>query len=213
MNEICEVRNSIRDKKAKKDVHSKQVKHNKRLWGELETKNTIIKLLIDNFKQLAGSIGKSNTTVPLLLTTDFSANSNFILTKKSARRESYEKSKPTDILSPNRYQLLEPTFKNNELVSENIQNTDVLRLSENENELNRNRNVLASQNTENKRTSVVINKYPERQNEFSRPPTFPGTKLFSEASLPSKGQIDILIFTDSIPKEICIRELNTFIKK
>ena len=213
MNEICEVRNSIRDKKAKKDVHSKQVKHNKRLWGELETKNTIIKLLIDNFKQLAGSIGKSNTTVPLLLTTDFSANSNFILTKKSARRESYEKSKPTDILSPNRYQLLEPTSKNNELVSENIQNTDVLRLSENENELNRNRNVLASQNTENKRTSVVINKYPERQNEFSRPPTFPGTKLFSEASLPSKGQIDILIFTDSIPKEICIRELNTFIKK
>ena len=213
MNEICEVRNSIRDKKAKKDVHSKQVKHNKRLWGELETKNTIIKLLIDNFKQLAGSIGKSNTTVPLLLTTDFSANSNFILTKKSARRESYEKSKPTDILSPNRYQLLEPTSQNNELVSENIQNTDVLRLSENENELNRNRNVLASQNTENKRTSVVINKYPERQNEFSRPPTFPGTKLFSEASLPSKGQIDILIFTDSIPKEICIRELNTFIKK
>ena len=213
MNEICEVRNSIRDKKAKKDVHSKQVKHNKRLWGELETKNTIIKLLIDNFKQIAGSIGKSNTTVPLLLTTDFSANSNFILTKKSARRESYEKSKPTDILSPNRYQLLEPTSKNNELVSENIQNTDVLRLSENENELNRNRNVLASQNTENKRTSVVINKYPERQNEFSRPPTFPGTKLFSEASLPSKGQIDILIFTDSIPKEICIRELNTFIKK
>ena len=66
MNEICEVRNSIRDKKAKKDVHSKQVKHNKRLWGELETKNTIIKLLIDNFKQLEDSIGKSNTVVPLL---------------------------------------------------------------------------------------------------------------------------------------------------
>ena len=213
MNEICEVRNSIRDKKAKKDVHSKQVKHNKRLWGELETKNTIIKLLIDNFKQLAGSIGKSNTTVPLLLTTNFSENSNFILPKKYARRQSNEKSKPTNILSPNHYHLLEPTSENNELVSENIQNTDVLRLSENENELNRNRNVLASQNTENKRTSVVINKYPERQNEFSRPPTFPGTKLFSEASLPSKGQIDILIFTDSIPKEICIRELNTFIKK
>ena len=213
MNEICEVRNSIRDIKAKKDVHREQLKDNKRLWDELETKNTIIKLLIDNFKQLAGSIGKSNTTVPLLLTTDFSANSNFILTKKYARRESYEKSKPTNILSPNRCHLLEPTSENNELVSENIQNTDVLRLSENENELNRNRNVLASQNTENKRTSVVINKYPERQNEFSRPPTFPGTKLFSEASLPSKGQIDILIFTDSIPKEICIRELNTFIKK
>ena len=213
MNEICEVRNSIRDKKAKKDVHSKQVKHNKRLWGELETKNTIIKLLIDNFKQLAGSIGKSNTTVPLLLTTNFSENSNFILPKKYARRQSNEKSKPTNILSPNHYHLLEPTSENNELVSENIQNTDVLRLSENENELSRNRNVLASQNTENKRTSVVINKYPERQTDFSRPPTVPGTKLFSEASLPSKGQRDILIFTDCIPKEIRIRELNTFIKK
>ena len=43
MNEICEVRNSIRDIKAKKDVHSEQVKDNKRIWDELETKNTIIK--------------------------------------------------------------------------------------------------------------------------------------------------------------------------
>ena len=81
MNEICEVRNSIRDIKAKKDVHSEQVKDNKRIWDELETKNTIIKLLIDNFKQLADSIGKSNTTVPLLQTTYFSENSNFILRK------------------------------------------------------------------------------------------------------------------------------------
>ena len=70
-----------RDIKATKQVHSEQVKGNKRLWDELETKNTIIKLLIDNFKQLANSIGKSNTTVPLLQTTDFSENSNFILPK------------------------------------------------------------------------------------------------------------------------------------
>ena len=102
MNEICEVRNSIRDIKAKKDVHSEQVKDNKRIWDELETKNTIIKLLIDNFKQLADSIGKSNTTVPLLQTTDFLEN-NFILPKKYALKEFYEKSKPTNILSPNRY--------------------------------------------------------------------------------------------------------------
>ena len=65
-------------------------------------------------------------------------------------------------MSPNRYQLLQPTSENTELVSENIQNTDALRLSGNENELNRNRNVLDSQNTRNKRASVVINKYPER---------------------------------------------------
>ena len=196
MNEICEIRNSIRDIKAKTDVHSEQVKDNKRLWDELETKNTIIKLLIDNFKQLADSIGKSNTTVPLLQTPDFSENSNFILPKKYAHKESYDKSKPTNILSPNRYQLLKPTSENTELVSENIQNTDALRLPGNENKLNRNRNVLTSQNTGSKRPSVVINKYPERQTDFSRPPVVPGTKLFSEASLPSKGQRDILIFTD-----------------
>ena len=172
MNEICEVRNSTRDIKAKKDVHSKQVKDNKRLRDELETKNTITKLLIDNFKQLADSIGKSNTTVPLLQTINFSENSNFILPKKSA-----QKSKPTNILSPNRCHLLEPTSENIELVSDSIQNTDALRLSGNENELNRNRNVLASQNTGNKRFSVVINKYP-----------------------------------DSIPKEISIGEIKTFIK-
>ena len=66
INQICEVRNSIRDVKAKKDVLSEQLKDNKRLWDELETKNTNIKLLIDNFKQLEDSIGKSNTAVPLL---------------------------------------------------------------------------------------------------------------------------------------------------
>ena len=131
---------------------------------------------------------------------------------KYARRESCEKPKPANILSPNLYQLLEPIFENIELVSENIQNTDALPLSGNENELNRNRNVLASQNTGNKRPSVFINKYPERQTDFSRLPVVPGTKLFSEASLLSKGQRNFLIFTDSIPKEIRIRELNTFIK-
>ena len=122
------------------------------------------------------------------------------------------KSKPINILSPNCYQLLKNTSENIELVSVNIQNTNALRLLGNENELNRNRNVLASQNTGNKRPSVVINKYPERQTDFSRPLVVPVTKLFSEASLPSKGQRDILIFIDGIPKGIRIRELNTFIK-
>ena len=78
MNEICKVGNSISGIKAKKSVHSEQVKNNKRLWDELGTKNTVIKLLIDNSKQFADSIGKSNTTVPLL---DFSENSNFIPAK------------------------------------------------------------------------------------------------------------------------------------
>ena len=48
--------------------------------------------------------------------------------------------------------------------------------------------------------------------KFSRPPVVPGTKLISEGSLHSKGQRGILIFTDSIPKGIPIRELNSFIK-
>ena len=42
MNKICKVRNSIHDIKAKKDEQSEQVNDNKRLWDELETKNTII---------------------------------------------------------------------------------------------------------------------------------------------------------------------------
>ena len=33
MNEICAIRNSIRDIKAKKDVHSEQVKDNKQTLG------------------------------------------------------------------------------------------------------------------------------------------------------------------------------------
>ena len=95
---------------------------------------------------------------------------------------------------------MKPTSENTELVSENIQNTDALRLPGNENKSNRNRNVLTSQNTGNNRPSVDINKYPERQTDFSRSPVVPGTKLISEGSLPSKGQRDTLIFTDSIPK-------------
>ena len=186
-NKIGELRNRIRDIKAKKDVHNKQANENKRLWDELEIKNTIIKSQTDNFKQLADSISKSNTAVPLLQTPDFPENSYFILPKKYAHRENYDKSKPTNILSPNRYQLLEPTFENFELVSENFQNTDTLCLQGNDKELHRNRNVLNSQNTGSKRPSVVINKYSERQTDFSRPPVISGTKLFSEASQPSKG--------------------------
>ena len=52
--------------------------------------------------------------MPLLQTPDFSENSNFILPKKYAHKESYNKSKPTNILSPNRYQLLKPTSENTE---------------------------------------------------------------------------------------------------
>ena len=141
MNEICEARNSISDIKAKKDVHSEQVKDNKRLWDELDTKNTIFKLLNENFKQLADSIGKSTITVPLLQTPDFSKNNNFILPKKHAHRETYDKSKPTNILSPNRHQLLEPTSENIKLVSENIRDTDTLQLLGNI--MHRNRNGLS----------------------------------------------------------------------
>ena len=132
--------------------------------------------------------------------------------KKYVHKESYDKSKPTNILSPNRYQLLKPTSENTVLVSENIQNTDALRLPGNENKANRNRNVLTSQNTGYNRPSVVINKYLERQTDFSRPTVVPGTKLISEDSLPSKGQRDISIFTDSISKGIRIRELNSSTK-
>ena len=146
----------------------------------------------------------------LLQTPDFPEN--FILRKKYAQRETYDRSKATNILSPNRYQLLEPTSENFEFLSENFQNTDTLRLPGNDKELRRNINVLNSQNTGSKRPSVVINKYPERQTDFSRPPVIPGTKLFSEASQPSKSQRNILIFTDSIPKGIRIREFNRFIK-
>ena len=123
MNEIFEVQNRIHVIKAKKDVLSQQLKDNKRLSDELETKNTIIKLLIGIFKQLADFIGKSNTTVSLLQPTDFSENSDFILPKKYADKESYDKSKPTNILSPNRYQILKPTSENIELVFDNIQNS------------------------------------------------------------------------------------------
>ena len=144
---------TIRGIKAKKDVHSEQVKDKKRLWDELEAKNTIIKLIFDNFKQIADSIGKWNTSVPLLQTLNISENSNFILPKKHANRESYDNSKPTNILSSNRYQLLEPTCDTNKLLSENIQNSDALRLPRNENKLNRNRNALTSQNTGSKRPS------------------------------------------------------------
>ena len=56
MKEICEVRNSIYQIKVKPDVHNEHVKGSKQLQLELDTQDTIIKLLDDNFKQIAGSI-------------------------------------------------------------------------------------------------------------------------------------------------------------
>lgn len=56
MKEICEVRNSIYQIKAKPDVHNEHIKGSKQLQLELDTQDTITKLLDDNFKQIAGSI-------------------------------------------------------------------------------------------------------------------------------------------------------------
>ena len=44
-----------------------------------------------------------------------------------------------------------------------------------------------------------------------RTPVVPDTRLFNEASFPSKGQRNILIITDNILKAIRIREPNSFI--
>ena len=79
------------------------------------------------------------------------------------------------MLSSNRYQLLEPVSGSTELVFENIQKTDTLRLPGNT--INRNRNAFTFQNTKRKRPSIVFNKYPERQINFSRPPIAQGSRL------------------------------------
>ena len=91
------------------------VKDNKRLQDELPCQNTVIKLLIDDFKQLADSIGKSNTTVSLLQTFY-----NFILLKKYRHRVTIIQSISTNFL-PNCHQLLEPTSENIKLVPGKIE--------------------------------------------------------------------------------------------
>ena len=48
--------------------------------------------------------------------------------------------------------------------------------------------------------------------DFLRPPVVPGTKVFNEATLPPKGQINILIFKNNIPTGIRIRQLSSFTK-
>ena len=60
------------------------------------------------------------------------------------------------ILSSKHYEVLECTSENNELVPENIQETDTVRLTGNV--THRNWNALISQNTGSKRPTVVINK-------------------------------------------------------
>ena len=69
-----------------------RVKNKLRVWDDLESKNTIIKLLNENFN----SIGKSNTTVPLLQTPNFLQDNNFTLPKKHAHGVTNNKSKSTN---------------------------------------------------------------------------------------------------------------------
>lgn len=52
MDKTCDAQKSISDK----DVHREQVKDKKQLWDEFESKNITIKLIIENFEQLADSI-------------------------------------------------------------------------------------------------------------------------------------------------------------
>lgn len=84
MDKIWEIRKSINHIKAfLAGVLKKHVKDKKRFWSELGAKNKIIKLLIDNFKQLAEFISKSNTNLLLLQTSDFSENDSFISTQRN----------------------------------------------------------------------------------------------------------------------------------
>ena len=121
MKEICEVRNSIYQIKAKPDVHNEHVKGSKQLQLELDTQDTIIKLLDDIFKQIAGSIVN-----PILLnfyseSLIFQKISILYCQKKYLQRESKNKSKLTDTILQNPYQMLEPTSENVEAKPKTIQ--------------------------------------------------------------------------------------------
>ena len=120
-------------------------------------------------------------------------------------------SKPTNTLLPNRYQLLEPTSGNFELVSENIQNTDALRSPGDGNELHKNRNRLTYQNTGTTKPLVGLINTQKGKQIFrgllsSLVPNYLVKLLYHQ----KVKETFLLIFTDSI--RIRIRELNSFIK-
>lgn len=84
MHKICEVQKGINNIKTfLAGTLNEHVKEKKRFCDDLETKNTIIKLLIFNFKQLADFIGKSNANLSLPQDSDFSKNENFIFTQRN----------------------------------------------------------------------------------------------------------------------------------
>ena len=62
------------------------------------------------------------------------------------------------------------------------------------NVINQNKNTLISQNTGSRRLSIVIHKHQKGKQNLLWVRVVPGTKLFSEASLPSQGQKNILTF-------------------
>ena len=107
MHKICEVQKGINNIKTfLAGTLNQHVKEKKRFCDDLETKNTTIKLLIFNFKQLADFIGKSNANLSLLQNSDFSKNENLY-----SLRGTSNKSKSTNIISTNHNQLLKPILK------------------------------------------------------------------------------------------------------
>ena len=63
-----------------------------------------------------------------------------------------------------------------------------------------------------KRPQVVINNHPENQTVFKKLPLIPGEKSYSDAVTSTAKKNDILIFTDSLPKEIRMCEFNRLSK-
>ena len=73
-------------------------------------------------------------------------------------------------------------------------------------------NHVKTQNNLKKRSSVVINNFPENQSVFRKKRTVPGENSYSEAAKSKMNSQNIKIFSDSIGKGIRVKQFNQFAK-
>ena len=207
MDEIYNINRSI-DRVRTECDHSQCKKD---MGVELQTKNKIIKTLLENYNNITNLSYKRQETHGNQV-----VNDEYFQCCKSKpsqeyhefnKRNKYVKSKsncnggetPNDVFSFNRFSILQ----NNDC---DVQNE--LRVDDEIVVFSNNKNVENIQRP-GRRPQVVVNQHPENQTVFNKKlPLVPGKKSYSESVKGRSTGKDVFIFSDSLPKGIRMYEFN-----
>ena len=179
----------------------------KKIWEENSNKNEIIKTLLENLNTITNSLYKSSDkNIDKCYGCGHSHGDKSKIPKNTVTIDSHYRNKFVEKEIPTSY---------NKFDGLNIDQDVVITIGVNENGSRNNKKsyqVLRSHQKLPFRRPQVVNNYPENQKTFARLTVIPGKDKYIETMKARSEPAVTLIFTDSIPKGICINGFNKLIK-